>query len=103
MIISDDERAVLDAIPKHGGEARDVRVEGISPQKRSRLLKKMEEKGLVEREPNPHGPETPWWWVKLPGPEDEAARSSADREGDDLRPLLTRWQAHGFLRVQRRG
>jgi hypothetical protein len=63
--LSDEEKAVLLAIPRGGSEAVSIRVEGVSPQKRSRILTTLEKRGLVEKTPNPWGPETPWWWARV--------------------------------------
>src|ERR1035437_4870779 len=65
-ILSENEHAVLAAIPRGGAAARSLRVGELSSQAKSRLLAGLERKGLVERYPNGHGPEQPWWWTRLP-------------------------------------
>jgi hypothetical protein len=43
-----------------------IHAEGLSSQAMIRLLQGLERKGYVERYPNGHGPDQPWWWTRLP-------------------------------------
>lgn len=68
---SGNEVKVLEAIPRGGGSARAIGGgAGFTPTTARRILDRLEERGLVEREPNPHGPETPWWFMRLPAAPD---------------------------------
>jgi hypothetical protein len=66
MELDEREQAVLAAIPNGGGDTRMIHVSDLKPQAKSRVLAGLEAKGLVERYPNGWGPETPWWWTRLP-------------------------------------
>ena len=68
--LTENERAVLDHIRGYGSEACDIIVEGLATRSRAAALSHLEKRGLVEREPNPWGPETPWWWCRLPAAPD---------------------------------
>lgn len=69
--MADRERLVLEQVPNGGGTSDYVRLEGVSRRQVNYALEKLAEQGLVERTPNGHGPETPWWWTRLPqAPED---------------------------------
>lgn len=65
--LSDSEQKVLEVIPRGGASLRELyRRAGVARTTAAKALEKLEQKGLVERSPNPWGPETPWWFEKLP-------------------------------------
>jgi hypothetical protein len=93
--LSEQEQKLLQAIPRGGMDARGLRVPDLKPQQKSRLLAGLERKGLVERYPNGHGPEQPWWWTRLPLPEEgfestvEIVRGKIfDRSESNGRPVV---------------
>lgn len=73
MNFTGNEVKVLEAIPRGGGTLAYVVAlcSGIGRSTVRSTLVRLEEMGLVEREPNAHGPETPWWYVRLPQPADD--------------------------------
>jgi hypothetical protein len=81
VTLPERELAVLNAIPSGGGEARSIHLPGLSPQARTRALVELERRGLVERYPNGHGPEQPWWWMRLPKAPDDYESPAAVEKG----------------------
>lgn len=67
MALTENEQKILDAIPAGGYSVSVIaRGAGVTRSAATKTLKQLEEKGRVERTPNPWGPETPAWWTKLP-------------------------------------
>jgi hypothetical protein len=91
-VIAERERLVREQLPKGGGTANYVRIDGVTSRQVNASLQKLEKQGLVERYPNGNGPETPWWWTRLPLAPDEFGPSTVtiargdiyDRSGTDL-------------------
>ena len=79
--LSELETLLLAEIPNGGGEARDLHVPGLIPRKRTTLLFRLEEMGLVGRYANAHGPQEPWWWQRLPKPPAEPGSTPLTAKG----------------------
>lgn len=80
MELSEREQQVYDAIPQGGGAITYFRVPGLTSRQLRATLEKLEQKGVVEREPNGYGPETPWWWIRLPLPPETPTKDAPTSE-----------------------